>query len=87
MKKLAEILSLSGNSAVIKISERKFPAIVIQGDSMHGILESAKDLKKCMELGDFSAASDESDYLVGKLLGYMNLYEKTLKEMNIERPY
>jgi hypothetical protein len=54
---------------------------------MHGILESAKDLKKCMELGDFSAASDESDYLVGKLLGYMNLYEKTLKEMNIERPY
>jgi hypothetical protein len=45
MKKVAEILSLSGNSAVIKISERKVPAIVIQGDSMHGILESAKDLK------------------------------------------
>jgi hypothetical protein len=87
MKKLAEILSLSGNSAVIKISERKFPAMAIQGDSMHGILESAKELKKCMELGDFSAASDEADYLVEKLLGYMSFYEKTLKEMNIERPY
>jgi uncharacterized protein (DUF1810 family) len=87
MKKLAEILSLSGNSAVIKISERKFPAMAIQGDSMHGILESPKELKKCMELGDFSAASDEADYLVEKLLGYMSFYEKTLKEMNIERPY
>jgi hypothetical protein len=61
--------------------------MAIQGDSMHGILESAKELKKCMELGDFSAASDEADYLVEKLLGYMSFYEKTLKEMNIERPY
>jgi hypothetical protein len=82
-----EILSDAVNAAVIKLPGRKFPGIVIQGDSLKLLLDSTLEASELAhESGNLSIEESLSD-LVQLLRGYLDAYEGTLREQNHPLPY
>jgi hypothetical protein len=83
----AEILSHASNSGIVQMPGRKFPGIVIQGDSLSNLFEQ---VCCCLKLA--KQHQDEDAYykilMLAKMLqGHLVNYEKKLTELGIERPY
>ena len=88
MEKLEfEILSKTVNCPVVRFPGRAFPGILIQGDSVKNLndlaAEIAEEAQKCSneELLYLSRTLNE------KLKEYLDHYESTLRENNIDLPY
>ena len=82
-----QVLSDAVNSPVVRMPGRRFPGVVIQGDSLHYMSVLAKEIQQismrlnCEELVDLTA--DLNKLLADKLAGY----EKTLRSHDLELPY
>ena len=83
----AQILSHSPNSGIVQLPGRKFPGVVIQGDTLSGMFDGARYL-----LAEFKRARDEERYyetliFAEQLQGQLLHYEETLAEQKIGLPY
>jgi len=83
----AQVLSHIPNSAIVQLSGRRFPDIVIQGDTLSNIFEGARYL-----LGEFKRLRDEERYFetlmfAEQLQGQLLHYEETLERMGMQLPY
>jgi len=83
----AQVLSHIPNSAVVQLPGRRFPGIVMQGDTLSNIFESARYL-----LGEFKRLRDEERYfevlmLAERLQGQLLHYEETLERLGMQLPY
>lgn len=80
-----EIYSDATNAAVMRHPDRKFPGMLIQGDSLDNMYQ--------MALGALSGAEPDSDHwhdlkeLVDQLEPRVKLYAKVLKEHGLELPF
>ncbi|HEY9619393.1 MAG TPA: hypothetical protein V6C78_03445 [Crinalium sp.] len=86
-QQVAKILSHDPNNGIVQLPGRKFPGIVIQGDSLFNLFEQ---VRYCLELA--KQHQDEEAYyeilmLAEMLQGQLLNYEKTLIELGLERPY
>jgi len=83
----AKILSHYSNSGIVQMPGRKFPGIVMQGDSLfnlHGSLVTAlADAKRRRDEDTFYDLFSFAQILEGQLLQY----EQVLKEIGMENPY
>lgn len=82
MSNFAEILAVSGNLAVVSLSERKFPGIMIQGDTFHSII------RRLYLISDMAKDSnpdliEEIDFLKLDLKMIEDFYVKTLGDKDI----
>ena len=80
-----EVLSESINCPVIKLPNRKFPGVLIQGDSFNNLKELLKELEA--ELKKKGVTTDILDEVKEFVVTRLDLYESTLKENNISLPY
>lgn len=83
----ARILSHASNSSIVKISDRKFPGIVLQGDTVANLFEQV-----CFAMQSAKQHQDEEAYyeflIVAELLqGQLLHYEETLDRIGLSRPY
>lgn len=83
----AEILSRMTNSGIVQMPGRKFPGVVIQGDSLSTLFDQV-----CVCLEQAKQHQDEEVYydilmLAETLQGQLINYETTLNELGLERPY
>jgi hypothetical protein len=83
----AQILSNIPNSGIVQLPGRRFPGVVIQGDTLSGIFESARYL-----LAEFKRARDKERYfetliIAENLQGQLVHYEETLAKHGIDLPY
>ena len=83
----AQILSHSPNSGIVQLPGRKFPGVVIQGDTLSGMFDGARYL-----LAEFKRARDEERYyetliFAEQLQGQLLHYEETLAKHKISLPY
>jgi len=83
----AQVLSHIPNGAIVQLSGRRFPGIVIQGDTLASMFDAAKHL-----LGEFKRLRDEERYFetlmfVEHLQGQLLHYEETLERMGMQLPY
>lgn len=82
-----EVLSDAPNDTVIRMPGRRFPAIVVQGDSLHymsalaGKIHSISRGLKSQELKDLSA---DLEMLLADKMAH---YDQTLKFHKVESPY
>lgn len=88
MEKLVlEIYSQAINQGIVKMPGRRFPGIVIQGDTMSTLAGTANAIyqlaKKSLDAELIEEASDLKD----RLYGYLAHYESVLGEHGIELPY
>ncbi len=85
----AEVIDQASNVAVVKLKGRKFPGILIQGDSLFGLRDLAKELLDEIKKrdGTKSEAYCTAKELFEGLDNRLKYYEKTLKKNSIEPPY
>ncbi len=82
-----EVYSHITNCPVIRVPERKFPGILIQGDSMYVLLQTVEEIIANQKGGDMAEVSDGLEYLRGILSNYVSAYEEVLKTHDIPLPY
>jgi len=87
-KREVEIFDESVNCPVIRFPGRKFPGVLIQGDSLKQLLIMMTELSALSLKG---SDQNEIQHLAGEakeiLAGYLKNYERTLKDNNISLPY
>jgi len=82
-----DVLSEGVNCPVVQMPGRKFAGVVLQGDSLRILLDSAEEVQQlCGSLGnaDLSAAVAS---LREKLAGYVVSYEQAVTEAGRDLPY
>ncbi|MFA6561808.1 MAG: hypothetical protein WCV00_07845 [Verrucomicrobiia bacterium] len=83
----AQILSHIPNSGIVQLPGRRFPGIVMQGDTLSNLFDSARFL-----LGEFKRLRDEERYyetltFTEQLQAQLVHYEETLQAQGMQLPY
>jgi len=66
---------------------RKFPGVVLQGDSLRILLDSAEEIHQLSSAVENSELSAVTALLKEKLAGYVAAYEQAMKAAGHELPY
>jgi hypothetical protein len=81
-----EIYSDQTNAAVLRHPGRKFPGVLLQGDSLYALCMQAD--AACIEERDsLSSVNDELNDLRNRLWGLLNHYKSVLDEHGIPLPF
>jgi predicted RNase H-like HicB family nuclease len=84
-KEAVEIYSDATNQAVLKHPGRRFPGVLIQGDTLHSLLMQLKAVRMATAFDpDTAIVFDEA---IEQLTDYVEHYEEVLAEHGVELPY
>lgn len=86
-KDLVEIYSDASNLAVMRHPGREFPGSLIQGDSLHSLLQNVKEAKEELDGGSSNEASEILADVIENLTDRLEHYKKVLKEHGHELPF
>lgn len=84
-RKEVEVLGEQTNAVVIKLPERRFPGVVLQGDSLHNLEELAAKVGDALSEG--RDPGEDAAELHERLEGYVCAYEDALARAGMELPY
>jgi hypothetical protein len=82
-----EVFSQVTNAAIVRMPTRRFPGVVIQGDSLHILYSLADTLVQLAAPHNDADLSGEAEGLRDLLAGYVASYESVLKDHGLELPY
>ena len=82
-----EVLSNAVNAVVLRLPERRFPGIVIQGDSLKILADSAREVAMLSQDAGNQAIDEAIAEVVRTLDAYLRVYETALANENCELPY
>ncbi|TWT17112.1 hypothetical protein FQY83_17385 [Luteimonas marina] len=82
-----EILSDQSNAAVMRHPERRFPGILVQGDSLHALCLQADLVCAAAKSSLTPEAYGEANDLRNKLWGYLSHYKVVLGEHQLPLPF
>ncbi|AYC39902.1 DUF6959 family protein [Streptomyces griseorubiginosus] len=82
-----ELFTDGGNEAVVRIPGRRFPGVLVQGDSLHILRSSVAEVMEACERGDLVEARDSAGLLLADLEALLGRYEAALDEHGMGRPY
>ncbi|MET8452188.1 hypothetical protein [Streptomyces sp. NPDC005209] len=83
----AELFTDGGNDAVVRLPGRRFPGVLLQGDSLHILRGDVADVLDACERGDLDEARESADSVLASLDALLVRYATVLDEHNIRRPY
>ncbi|MEV0559112.1 hypothetical protein AB0I27_37400 [Streptomyces sp. NPDC050597] len=83
----AELFTDGGNDAVVRLPGRRFPGVLVQGDSLHILRSDVAELAKACERGNLADAGQSAGLLLEHLDALLNRYSTALEEHQIQRPY
>lgn len=84
-KENVEILSDRTNAAIMRHPDRKFPGVLVQGDTLSTFCASAD--AACREMGRSSPGFDEANDLRNALYSLLNHYKSVLGEHSVPLPF
>jgi hypothetical protein len=88
MKRIeVEAISEATNAAVVRLPYRNYPGILIQGDSLAGLTNTARRAREAVNAGRPEEASDELAELCELLDAYREEYERAVCAAGLELPY
>src|SRR5262245_16690183 len=88
MKKIeVELLGEEINANVLRVPYRRFPGILIQGDSLSILNSTAERLLTALCAGSTEDATDEASALFRLLGQYKGAYEDAMRRAGLELPY
>ena len=82
-----EILSDQTNAAVMRHPERRFPGILLQGDSLHALCRQADAACSGAKPSLSPETFDELNELRNRLWSYLNHYKAVLGEHQLPLPF
>jgi hypothetical protein len=81
----SHVLAVSGNYAVVKLDQRQFPCILMQGDTFNCLI---RDVEEAMSAAKESQEAMEIlGYMIQDLKAVRSFYEKTLTQNGARIPY
>lgn len=84
-----EVYSEAGNNWVVRTPDREFPALVVQGDTLHGLyvdlLELSQLLNALLEVDQ--ETKDEATAIASSLRGRLLHYESVIGAAGFRLPY
>ncbi|WP_406009334.1 hypothetical protein OG440_26830 [Streptomyces sp. NBC_00637] len=83
----AELFTAGGNNAVVRLPGRRFPGVLVQGDSLHILRTDMAELVEACERGDLGDARDTAGLLLAGLDALLERYGAALDEHEIPLPY
>ncbi|MFD9321874.1 DUF6959 family protein [Streptomyces sp. NPDC060053] len=83
----AELFTAGGNNAVVRLPGRRFPGVLVQGDSLHILRTDMAELVEACDRGDLGDARDAAGLLLAGLDAMLERYGTALDEHEIPRPY
>ena len=86
MKKTIDIL-FDGANVIVQLPERRFPGLVVQGDTLKSWEETASEALNALTVSDQAGASDAVRYLHEKLQESLRHYERVMDERGLGLPY
>jgi hypothetical protein len=82
-----EVFSTETNATVVRMPGRRFPGVVIQGDSLLTLRERAAEIAELARSGMVDDATEAADALAQSLDQWLIAYEHTLVEHGLGLPY
>jgi Family of unknown function (DUF6959) len=81
------LLSPPINFAVVQLTSRKFPGVVVQGDTLHSLVNRVNELLGLLRSGDTEEVSAGLEDISDQLTDAMKHYERVCTERGIDLPY
>lgn len=78
------LLSPPVNFAVVQLPERQYPGVVVQGDTLSGLVSQLGRMKSFLEDGDLDEVAREIEEMGELLSGALGSYQKICAEHSIE---
>jgi hypothetical protein len=75
------------NSPVIHFPGRKFPGVLIQGDSLKSMADLVNEIRQQLTAGDMEEASSVAEDLHGLLRSHLEIYQRAMESHGLELPY
>lgn len=82
-----EILDSSSNAVVAKHTDRVYPGILLQGDTLRIILDDIEELQEHLMAKDISSAEEISSALQKRFINLLSHYELVLEQHDLSLPY
>lgn len=82
-----EVLSENINCPVVRVPGRKFPGVVIQGDSLRILFDHAEEIEQFVVHNRNEEMGAAAAHLKSILSGYIEEYERTMAAHGHELPY
>lgn len=87
MIKKLELLGRPVNFAVVQLPERNYPGVVIQGDTLNGLVRRLEEMKALVKSDQLEDLTTEIEEVREQLSAARDYYEATCAERGIELPY
>lgn len=89
MKKTIEVELLSDavNAPVIKMPGRRYPGVLVQGDSLSILYDTVEEVEEAFSSGNADELRGLIAELKAALCGKMKVYENALAEEGVDLPY
>jgi hypothetical protein len=75
------------NNAIARMPGRRFPGVIVQGDSLSILASLARDVARRASAASDPELQDDANELRDKLDELQEMYEKVLAEHGMELPY
>ncbi|MGW2059165.1 DUF6959 family protein [Streptomyces sp. NPDC001937] len=82
----AEPFTDGGNDAVVRLPGRRFPGVLMQGDSLHILRSDLAEVVEACERGDLGEARDTAGRLLAGLDAVLTRYADALQAHENARP-
>lgn len=82
-----EVFGQEINAPVIRMPSRKYPGVLVQGDSLHNLLSLVRGAEAALAAGNSEEASDSLEEARGLIEGYEAVFRKALTENGLTLPY
>ncbi|MFE2687028.1 DUF6959 family protein [Streptomyces mirabilis] len=83
----AELFTDGGNNAVVRLPPRRFPGVLIQGDSLSVIRSEVAEILEACDQGDLARARESAGLLLADLDELLARYTAALHAHKVPRPY
>ena len=79
----AKLLSAPVNFAVVQLPERQYPGVVVQGDTLAGLVSQLARMKALLDAGDVDELAGEIEEMEEQLSGALSFYKSVCEEHSI----
>lgn len=81
------MLTPQHNDAVLRLPRRRFPGVLVQGDSLHVLVEEVERVQHALNGGDLAGARAELDAVAQRLGQLRDIYISVLDAAGIGLPF
>jgi hypothetical protein len=79
----AKLLSAPVNFAVVQLPGRQYPGVVVQGDTLAGLVGQLARMKALLDAGDVNELADEIEEMEEQMSGALSFYKSVCEKHSI----